>query len=122
MYKEHCQNVETLIEKDKSVYYRNVTSESKGNQNINIEIGDSKVAPYLFAKSLGVTFDNCMMMDKNVRNCCRSIQFHIRNIGKLRHLLSQDNAAQLVHSIITSRLAYCNSLLYGLLDTLTARL
>jgi len=90
--------------------------------DINIEIGDSKVAPSLCAKSLGVTFDNCMTMDNHVINCCRSIHFHIRNIGKIRHLLSQDTAAQLVHSVITSRLDYCNSLLYGLPDTLTGRL
>jgi hypothetical protein len=89
---------------------------------INIEIGDFKVAPSLFAKSLGVTFDNCMMMDKHVTNCCRSIHFHIRNIGKIRHLLCQDTAAQLVHSVITSRLDYCNSLLYGLPNTLISRL
>ena len=45
---------------------------------------------------------------------CRSIHFRLRNIGAIRSLLTVSATEQLVHSLVTSRLDYCNSLLYGI--------
>ena len=45
---------------------------------------------------------------------CRSRHFHLRNIGIIRHLLSYDAYAKLIHALISIRLEYCNSLLYNL--------
>ena len=59
-------------------------------------------------------FDNQANMDKQVSNICRSAHFHLRNIGMIRPLLTDTATAQIVHSLVTSRLDYCNSLLYGL--------
>ena len=52
--------------------------------------------------------------DDYISSVCRSTHFHLRNIGKLRHLLSYDACAQLIHGLISMRLDYCNSLLYNL--------
>ncbi len=37
--------------------------------------------------------------------------FHLKNISKLRPMLSMSNAEMLIHAFMTSRLDYCNALL-----------
>ena len=54
-----------------------------------------------------------MAMDTQIKSVARSTLYHIRNISAIRPLLPESAAAQLVHSLVTSRLDYCNSLLYG---------
>ncbi|KAI5630518.1 hypothetical protein C0J50_7588, partial [Silurus asotus] len=39
--------------------------------------------------------------------------FHLRNIFKLRNMLSISDAEKLVHAFMTSRIDYCNALLGG---------
>ena len=46
----------------------------------------------------------------------------MRNIGGIRSILSNDACAQLIHSIVTVRLDYCNYILYGLPDNSLYRL
>ena len=60
--------------------------------------------------------DEHQNMTTQINTICRSAHFHLRNIRSIRSLLPSPAAAQLVHSLITSRIDYCNSLLYGLPD------
>jgi len=46
-------------------------------------------------------------------NILVSCFFHLRNIAKLRNMLSVSDAEKLVHAFMTSRLDYCNALLSG---------
>ena len=48
---------------------------------------------------------------------CKSTYFHLRNIGGIRNILCNDACAQLIHSLVTVRLDYCNSILYSCLIT-----
>ena len=66
--------------------------------------------------------DSLFNMEDHVTSVCRSCYFHLRNIGSIRQYLDPDTAAQIIHSFITSRLDYCNALLYGLPDYLLLRL
>ena len=47
-------------------------------------------------------------------NTCKTAFYHLRNIAKIRNCLSQDNSETLVHAFISSKLDFCNALLYGL--------
>ena len=64
-------------------------------------------------KNLGVTFDQDMSFQSHVKQISKTAFFHLRNIAKVRHILSQNDAEKLVHAFVTSRLDYCNSLLAG---------
>ena len=44
---------------------------------------------------------------------CRSTYFHIRNIGKIRNLLSYNACSTIIHALISCWSDYCNSLLYN---------
>ena len=61
-------------------------------------------------------------MESQVTNICKSAHFHLRNIGSIRHVLTESSSAQLVHALISSRLDYCNSLLNGIPDSQIKRL
>lgn len=74
------------------------------------------------AKNLRVTFDSAMSMEKHVNLLCRSCYVQIRNTGQIRPLLNTEATKSLVHSLITSRLDYWNSLLCGVAEDLTSKL
>ena len=88
----------------------------------NISVGNSRIAPSISARNLGVIFDNHMSLDKQINNICKSAFFHLRNIGSIRNMLTDDACSQLIHSLVTVRIDYCNSLLYGMPDSTLFRL
>ena len=47
---------------------------------------------------------------------------HLRNIGDIRCILSNDAYVQFIHSLVTVRLDDCNFILYGLPDNSLYRL
>ena len=47
-------------------------------------------------------------------NSCKTAFYHLQNIAEIRNCPSQDNAETLVHAFISSKLDFCNALLYGL--------
>lgn len=59
-------------------------------------------------------FDFSVSMDSQISSVCSSIHWHLRKNGSIRSLLSTDATEKLVHSLISSRLDYCNILLNGL--------
>ena len=71
---------------------------------------------------LGVIFDSHVNLEKHVMNTCKTTFYHLRNIAKIRNCLSQDNAETLFHAFISSKLDFCNALLYGLHRSVIDRL
>ena len=80
----------------------------------SLTIGHNTISSSSSCRNLSVMFDHHADMGKQVSRVCRSTHFHLRNIGMIRQLLTDTAAAQHVHSWLTSRLDYCNSLLYKL--------
>ena len=73
------------------------------------------VIPYTKSvRILGVTIDSHLTFDKHVTNVVQSCNYHIRSLRHIRKLIDKDTAATLACSIVSSRLDYCNALLYGI--------
>ena len=77
-------------------------------------IADAEIQPSECAKSLGFWFDRHLNLDVEIRNRCRVILFHLRNIRTIRPYITQSACEKLVHALVSSRLDYANSLLAGL--------
>ena len=63
-----------------------------------------------------------MSLDKQINSICKSASFHLRNIGSIRNMLTDDACCQLIHSLVTVHIDYCNSLLYGMPGSTSFRL
>lgn len=78
-------------------------------------VGDVDVAPVKAASNLGIVFNNTMSFKSHISDVGRSSFYHLRNISRIRKYLTRETTEMVVHSFVTSKLDYCNSLLYGLL-------
>tara|TARA_B110000881_G_scaffold40031_1_gene32496 strand:+ start:158 stop:3112 length:2955 start_codon:yes stop_codon:yes gene_type:complete len=95
---------------------------SVSDLDLNLRIGGSVISPSQTVKNLGIIFDSCLSMKKHVSSLCRNINFHLRNLWRIRRFMDRSTCAHAVRSLILSRLDYGNSLLGGLSVTQTQRL
>ena len=72
------------------------------------------ISPTDTVKNLGVTFDSGDTFTSHVTNMCHTCYYHLKDLRRIRKFLSVKTAALLAKSMISSRLDYCNSLLYGI--------
>ena len=66
-----------------------------------------------FVKTLGFILDKHLNMDVHINSLVSHCFKLLSDIGKIRNLLTPKHTELLVHAVISSRLDYCNSLLYG---------
>jgi len=78
---------------------------------------DSQVIPLSSTiTNLGVRFDPHLTFTDHIKFLCKTSFYHLKNISKLRPILTLSDAEKLVHAFISSRLDYCNSLYTGITD------
>jgi len=70
------------------------------------------------ARDLGVVIDSRLMMSNKITALCRAGNYQLHQLRPVARSLPEASAKTLVQAFISSRLHYCNALLYGIIDSL----
>ena len=87
-----------------------------------IELLGVTTNPAESARNLGVIFDTNFTFRSHISVVCNSCFYHMRDLRRIRPHLDLDSAKLLTTALVSSRLDYCNSLLYGIADIDLTRL
>ena len=79
-----------------------------------LHVGDKVIKPVTKVRNLGVIFNNNMSFVEHVSSISKSVRYQLRNLGFIRRFLTPRACEQLIHALISSRLDYCNAILFGL--------
>lgn len=90
--------------------------------NFQLSFDGTIVTDVSFVKNLGCIFDKTLSMEDQASAITRSCFYQIRNIGRIRSLITDDACKTLICSLVTSRLDYANALLYGTNSSVMAKL
>ena len=74
------------------------------------------------ARDLGIVIDSQLSLEEHVSAVHRSGNYQLRQLHPVIKSMPQEAAKLLVRAFISSRLDYCNSLLYGITDGLLQKL
>lgn len=90
----------------------------------SIRVGSNDVQfPVNTVRNLvGSWFDSNLSMSTHINKLCSTAFFYLHNIQGIRKYFDQKSLLTLLLAFITSRLDYCNSLLYGLPNTEISKL
>ena len=80
----------------------------------SIEVGNQKTGCSSSDRNLGIMLDKSVGMNSHINQMCKASLYHIHNIRRISKYLFKECRQSLVHAYVTSRLVYCNSILYGL--------
>ena len=78
------------------------------------DILGNRLVPADTVKNLGVKFDSCLNMSKQVSNILSSCYYHTKDLRRIRRHLTKSVAITLCNALVGSRIDYCNSLYYGI--------
>ena len=89
---------------------RNVPAADFGVMNF----GDTQLQPRESAKNLGVVLDSSLSFRPHIDSIVKTCNFHIRNLYMIKNFVNKKSLIALIHSLIISKVDYCNSLFIGL--------
>ena len=81
-----------------------------------ILIGQDEISAFSTARNLGVIFDTTLSLCPHISSVVKVTFFQLRRIACVRRFLTLSATKTLVHSLMSSHLDYCNSVLAGLPD------
>ena len=83
---------------------------------------DTVIQPTATARNLGFLFDNHLSFHNQISSVCRSCNWHIHDLWRIRSTLDLNTTKTIATSIVHSKLDYCNSLYLNLPAYQLARL
>ena len=80
----------------------------------NLRVGTAIIELVNKVRDLSITLDSTLILRTHINSICRSGSLSLHELSKIRKFLSQQDTERVVHAFISSKLDYCNGLLYGL--------
>jgi len=102
-------------EKSEAIYFG--TRQRLHSQSPTLTVADCQISTTGTLKTLGVTLDSTLSFGPHIDNVVRACNFHLRGFRQIRRSLPQHVANTIACSIVSTRLDYCNSLLYNISST-----
>ena len=79
-----------------------------------VQVGVERIEPKSTVRNLGVVMDQFFNADHHITAICKTSQYHLRNITRIRKHLDKASTETLVHAFVSSKLDHCNALIHGL--------
>ena len=77
-------------------------------------IGQERIFPTSTARNIGVVLDAYLDMAAQVSSVCKASYIKLHNISRIRKYLTYEETSTLINALVTSKLDYNNSILFGL--------
>ena len=108
-----CQNM-LQLNQEKTEFIVIATPRTLSNlPEIHLKLGGVSIRASTTVKNLGVIIDASMNMSGQISAICKSVNFHIRNLWRIRKFITREACHHAVRALVLSRIDYANSLLYG---------
>ena len=109
------KNSELKLNADKTEFLNIGTStqHAKLDGFLSTHILGQSITPAASALNLGVTFDENFNFKQHISKTCRCCFYHIRDFRHIRRFISLSVAKTIATALVSSRLDYCNFLLYN---------
>ena len=108
-------NDKLLLNDDKTEFLMIGTKQQLAKVNIDhILIGDCVIRPKGVVKNLGTWLDWTLLMNYHVNNTCSNALYYLNDIRRIRKYFSRQSTETFIRAFFSSRVNYCDILLYGL--------
>jgi hypothetical protein len=87
-----------------------------------LHVGDAQVKPSDCVRNLGFNMNTDLNYEQHVKSVSRAGYLQLKILAKIRRFLDRKSLEILIHSFITTRIDYCNSLMCGIDDHLIQKL
>ena len=81
-----------------------------------------KTNPAKCPRNVGIIFVKNFTFRSHISVVCNSCFYHMRDLWRIRRHLDLESSKLLATALVSNRLDYCNSLLYGIVDIDLTRL
>ena len=79
-----------------------------------VQVGVERIVPKSTVRNLGVVMDQFFNADHHITAICKTSQYHLTNITRIKKHLDEASTETLVHAFVSSKLDHCNTLIHGL--------
>ena len=79
-----------------------------------VQVGVERIEPKSTVRNLGVVMDQFFNADHHITAICKTSQYRLTNVTRIRKHLDEASTEILVHAFVSSILDHCKALIHGL--------